>query len=167
LVVCLLVLSDRAVALPAVTEHELKAAYLLNVLRFTEGKPGPVAHEFFTLCLIAAGPIEKPLEALGDSLVRGRKLRVLQVGKREELNGCEAVFIGRSAGHQVLLKTANALGALTIGNDLEFIPMSGAVALVVENHRIVVEINRDAISNRNWLISSHLLEIARIRGGNQ
>jgi hypothetical protein len=152
-------------ALPPATEYDLKAAYLLNVLRFTEHKPPVKDNPFLTICLLAPGPIEKPLEAIGNRVVQGRKLRLRQIGRKEELPGCDVVFIGRSSGHRAMLERANALGALTIGNDSDFIPMSGMMALIVENHRIVVEINQGAIARPDWVISSHLLELARISGG--
>jgi hypothetical protein len=163
-VMCYLALSPCAISLSAVTEYDLKAAYLLNILKFTETKAAPRDNAFITLCLLAPGPIEKPLEALENSLVRGRKLRVRPIMTQAELQGCEVVFIGRSPGHQAMLEKANALGALTIGNDAEFVPMSGMMALIVENRRVVVEINQRAIRGRDWVISSYLLEIARITG---
>lgn len=165
LVMCSLILSPSSMALPAVTEYDLKAAYLLNVLKFAERKSGPLGPEFITLCLLAPGPIEKPLGALSDSVVRGRKLRVRTVGSHGDLQGCEVVFIGRSSGHRALLEKANALGVLTIGNDEDFVPMSGMISLLVENRRIVVEVNQQAVRGRDWVLSSHLLEIARIGGG--
>lgn len=162
---CYLALSHSAMALPAVTEYDLKAAYLLNVLKFAERKSGPREPEFITLCLLAPGPIEKPLGALSNSVVRGRKLRVRPIGSHGDLRGCEVVFIGRSSGHRAMLEKANALGSLTIGNDAEFVPMSGMISLIVENRRIVVEVNQQAVHGRDWVLSSHLLEIARIGGG--
>jgi YfiR/HmsC-like len=161
---CGLVLVHAMASGSAVTEHDLKAAYLLNVLKFAERRSGPVDPEYLTLCLVAPGPIEKPLGTLGDSGVRGRKLRVRLVGPGRDLQGCEVVFVGRSSGHRPLLDKANALGILTIGNDSEFVAMSGMMALIVENRRILVEINRHAVKGGDWVISSHLLEIARIGG---
>ncbi|MBC8167921.1 MAG: DUF4154 domain-containing protein, partial [Bryobacteraceae bacterium] len=64
-----------------------------------------------------------------------------------------------------ILATARATGILTMGNDREFLPLSGMVALIVENRRVVVEVNSLAIKHSVWVFSSHLLEIARLTSG--
>lgn len=168
-VICTLALAHFTMAYQAFTEYDMKAAYLLNVLKFSEKKkkPGPVVPQFLTLCLLAPGPIEQPLAALANSLVRGRKLRVRPIAPEGGLEGCEVVFIGRSSGHRPMLEKAKAVGALTIGNDTDFVPMSGMIALITENRHIVIEINQNAVRGREWMISSQLLELARIIGGSQ
>jgi hypothetical protein len=40
--------------------------------------------------------------------------------------------------------------------------MAGMIALVVENRRVVVEIDRSTIQSGDWRFSSYLLEIARL-----
>lgn len=145
------------------TEHDVKAAYVINILRFAERRSSAAAGDL-TLCLFGAGLMEQPLVDLENSTVRGRKLKIRTIA-RSDIAGCEAIFFGRSSGAESALAKAQSLGILTIGNDSEFIPMSGMLALVVENRRIVVEVSQSAVRNQQWVLSSHLLEIARVIGG--
>lgn len=164
-VVCGLALLPRGLGSAGPSEYDVKAAYLLNVLKFAERKAVAAASDVLPLCLFAPGPIERPLAELANRLVHGRKLRVRTIGSAAELVGCEVVFVGRSSGHRAMIEKANAMGVLTVGNDGDFLRMSGMMALVIENRRVVVEINERAVNGRDWTISSHLLEVARITGG--
>lgn len=146
------------------TEHDVKAAYLLNILRLCERRSSLGAGTDLTLCLVAAGPIEKPMHELERTPIQGRKLRIRTI-VHDDLQGCEALFFGRSAGYESLLAKAGGLRILTIGNDHEFLSMSGMIALVVENRRIVLEVNQSATRNGEWKLSSHLLEVARLSVG--
>jgi hypothetical protein len=103
----------------------------------------------------------EPLRSLEGTLIHGRKLKIRKVG-RDELDGCEAVFIGRSSGFESVIAQSQARGLLTIGNDAEFIPKNGMIALVVENRRVNIDLNRLALKRTDWVFSSHLLEAARV-----
>jgi len=157
----ILALPLNAVA-AAPSEHDIKAAYLLNILKLVHRKEAPVERKVLTMCLLTPGPVEQPLRALESSIIGSRKLRIRTIQKDENLRSCEVVFLGRSSGQQAALRWANSLGLLTLGNDVDFIPMSGMVALLVEGRKIVVEVNAESVRNPDWVFSSHLLEIARI-----
>jgi hypothetical protein len=165
--VCLGVLLTMPAAATAPSEHDLKAAYVFNILRFIEkravGKPG----EFLTLGVHAAGPIESSLRALEGTPVRGSKLRIQRVEQDSDVRGCEVVFFGRSHGKsaQSIHSAAAQAGVLTIGNDAEFLPAGGMIALVVESRKVIIELNLEAIVATGWVASSHLLEMARIVKG--
>ena len=147
----------------APSEYDVKAAFLLNVLRLSERRP-PISSNQLVLCAIAADSFEQSLRSLEGTSVHGRKLMLRRVGKGE-VEGCEAIFFGRTAGMEAALIKAQKLGILTVGNDTDFLPLSGMVALVVENRRVVVEINRLVLNTSHWTFSSHLLEIARLVSG--
>jgi hypothetical protein len=154
------------VCLATPTEYEIKAAYLLNVLKLVERKAPPGDRVWLTLCLVSPGPTGGPLLALENSPVRGRKLRVRRIEGIAGIEDCEVVFFGRSTGSQSLVAKANTLGVLTVGNDSDFVGISGAIALLVENRRVVIEVNERASKHGDWTISSQLLEMARMaRGG--
>ena len=64
-----------------------------------------------------------------------------------------------------ILIHASVLGVLTIGQDHDFLTRGGLVALLVQNRRVIVEVNRLAIDGGQWRFSSHLLEIAHVSNG--
>lgn len=148
---------------PVATEQDVKAAYLVNILKLVRPKDAPAAERSeLAVCLVNAGAVEPPLRALEGGLIGGRKLKLVTLQKEQEALPCQVVFLGRSAGQQAVITKARSLGLLTIGNDGEFISKSGMIALVVEGRKIVVEVNEESIRSSGWLFSSHLLEIARI-----
>ena len=163
LIVALLQLSgSSAHATGPAAENDLKAAYLVNVLKLVHRKELPVGLDSFVLCLGSAGGMEPSIRALEGRLIGGRKLKLRGLQKDDDLRSCEAIFLGRTAGYRPHLTRASRLGLLTIGSDVEFIASAGMVSLVVEGRKIVVEVNGDTIKDPNWVFSSHLLEVARV-----
>lgn len=158
-------LSVRASNATAITEHEVKAAYVVNILKLTERKTPLVGAntQDLVVCVHAAGPVDAPLRSLEGTVIRGRKLKLLSA--KGDLKSCEAIVIGRTAGQEALLAKATAEGLLTVGMDETFLARNGMVALLVENRRVVVEINRVSVEGSDWRFSSHLLEIARFSNG--
>ena len=162
ILVLLAVMARPSVSIAGTTDQDVRAAYLINILRLSHRKsPPPVSSPDLTLCLYRPGAIEQPLQALENSVVQGRKLRIRNI-KKPEIAGCDVVFFGETSGAEPALARAQSLGILTIGNDAEFIAISGMVALIVENRRMVVEIGQAAVRQGSWVFSSHLLEIARV-----
>jgi hypothetical protein len=159
-----LLIAARAPVLAATpTEHDLRAAYIFNILRLSERQAIAQPSPFLTLGIYAAGALDSPLRSLEGSVVRGRKFRIREIQQESELRGCDAVFLGRwRGGGAKILSAADMLGLLTMGDDSDFIPAGGMVALLVESRRIVVEINTEAIAGAGWSLSSHLLEVARL-----
>lgn len=146
----------------AATEYELKAAYVYNILRLVQ-RTGRQQGEFVTLCTYAAGPIEQALRALEGSSLGGRRLRIKTSKDAPDMKDCDAAFFGRSNGAvSRMLAEANNGGLLTIGNDESFVPMGGMISLFVESRRVVVEVNPAAAAAAGWVVSSHLLDIARV-----
>lgn len=144
------------------TGGDIKAAYLVNVLKRVHRQELPVGLDSLVLCLGSAGGVERSIQALEGSLIGGRKLKLRGLQKDDDPRSCEAIFLGRTAGYQPLLKRAHRLGLLTIGSDADFIAAAGMVSLVVEGRKVVVEVNGDSIKDANWAFSSHLLEVSRV-----
>lgn len=155
--------SATPLAAPGPSEFELKAAYVLNILRFSSRK-GPPPTADLHLCLIRPGLIEPALKALEGTSIQGRRLRVRNAGKGV-IEGCEVLFFGELPESEKILVQGHTYGMLSIGCDHRFVTLSGMVALVVEHRRIVVEINQAAVRAGDWIFSSHLLEVARVTAG--
>lgn len=155
--------SATPLAAPGPGESELKAAYVLNILRFSSRKGQSLTADLH-LCLIRPGVIEPALKALDGTSVQGRRLRVRNAIKGV-IEGCDVLFFGDLTGVEKTLTQGHSTGVLSIGCDHRFVSLSGMVALVVEHRRIVVEINQAAVKSSDWVFSSHLLEIARVTAG--
>jgi hypothetical protein len=144
------------------SEIDVKAAYVLNILRLTQRKDtgGGEIH----LCLVRAGSLQPALQALEGTLIQGRKLKTRSTQK-DDIGGCDVLYFGELSDAARTLSRGHAMGMLTIGCDEKFLAMSGMVALVMEHRRIVVEINQSALKSSAWTFSSHLLEVARVMQG--
>lgn len=145
------------------SEFELKAAYVLNILRFSSRK-APLTAGDLHLCLIRAGLMQPALQTLEGTPVQGRRLKVRGAAKGD-INGCDVVFFGDMTGTEKILAKSHAMGLLSIGTEQRFVSLSGMVALVIEHRRIVVKINQAAVNSAQWTFSSHLLEVARVTAG--
>ncbi len=156
------VLTFGLLAAGPATESDVKAAYLMNILKFVHRKEPPADRETLMLCLGAPGTMEGSLRALEGNLIGGRKLKLRMLPKDDDLRACEAVFLGRTGGQQGTLGRAARLGLLTVGSDAEFISTSGMLSLIVEGRKVVLEVNGDAVKSAEWVFSSHLLEICRV-----
>jgi len=144
------------------SEYSLKAAYLFNILRFTE-RSGTSATGDYVLATYSAGLIEGALTDLQGTPIRGRRLRIRTINTESELDGCDAVFVGRLTGRgSRILVRAQSTGILSIGNEAGFAASGGMAALVLESRRVVVEVNAQTLTAGGWRASSHLLEVARI-----
>lgn len=154
-------LSGVLAAGPA-SENDLKAAYLMNILKFVQRKEPPADRATLMLCLGAAGPLAGTLQTFEGNLLGGRKLKIRVLPKDDDLRACEAVYLGRTSGQQATLARAVQLGLLTVGNDAAFISSAGMLSLIVEGRKVVLEVNSDAAKSADWTFSSHLLEICRL-----
>ena len=151
-----------ALAASGASESDVKAAYVLNILRLTQRKE-PTGNELH-LCMLRAGVLEPALQALDGTLILGRRLKA-RTTQKGQIEGCDVLFFGELSGVAATLSRAHAMGMLTIGSDDKFLAMSGMVSLVMEHRRIVVQINQAALKSPVWLFSSHLLEVARVMQG--
>ncbi|MEO8098728.1 MAG: YfiR family protein [Acidobacteriota bacterium] len=145
-----------------VSEEEVKAAFLLNFVKFVEW-PDSVREAKatpFSICIVGSDPFREALDGLlqGET-VAGRPVIVERV--RRWQSSCQVVFVGASE-----LDVPQALGGvqpgvLTVGEETRFLREGGMIALVVDNHRVRFDVNLRAANKASVRISSRLLAVAR------
>ncbi|OPY14564.1 MAG: hypothetical protein A4E66_00367 [Syntrophus sp. PtaB.Bin001] len=164
------ILSGRTVstALSAqANEYQVKSAFVYNFFKFVswpqEALPNQEAE--LTLCVMGSDPLGNTLESLNGKEVKGRKLKVKKIRKKEEADSCQALYICRSeqARAEKILKGIKG-PVLTIGDMKQFASSGGVINLVIVNKRVSFEINTDAAAQAGIQISSQLLKLARIVG---
>lgn len=156
---------------------QVKAAYLLNFLRYTqwpeasfENAQAPyrvailgdaaVAAEFEALAQ-RAGPIENR----GVS-VRTGQLR-LNAAQAQELRQTHLIYIAGPAAHEFLPALIGALDgapALVVGDGPAFAPAGGMLGLILSQGRIVFDANPEAIRRHGVMVSAKVLKLAHIVG---
>ena len=170
--------ADKRVPTRTVTEYEVKAACLINIVDFVQwsadrppvGPPGKKT-DIDVVGDDPFGPfLEKMTATRGKQ--RGIALHVEHIAKWEqaaehldtEENTHVIVFIAASEKAHVAAILAAAAGhsVLTVGETPGFCQQGGMINLTMKNNRIRFEINPTAATQAGLKISSKLLKLATI-----
>jgi len=160
---CTLAWQHQARAQQPVSEHDMKAAYILNFIQFVEWPTdSPGGAKDWSLCVSALSPLMRPLHALhGKDLPGGQQVRVrlFDPGNAQEcrvlvLQGAD---LERTA-HQPLL---GRRGVLTLSDDPAALRAGVMIGLVEQGGRIVFDVDNTAAARAGLVVSSRLLRLAR------
>ena len=151
-------LAAHSGAQSATLEYQVKAAYLLNFLKFVEfpDAAGPI-----NICV--AG--RNPFGTLLDETVRGERIQGRPVLARVILEpepNCHMIFVPREAATSAYLRAARGSSTLTVGESPDFIMQGGIVNFVRQGNNIRFEIDPMAADQAKLRISSRLLQLATI-----
>lgn len=159
-----------ALGLPAVgrgqvPEPQLRAAFVLNFVRYIEWPDKAFAAKDSPIVLCMAGREEGvvALSSLDGRKVQERTIRVrLEVGA-EAARSCQVVYIGEAEARRgaALVRSLQSLPILTVSDAEGFIDSGGAIGIVSGEQRLQFEINRTALDKAQLKASSQLLKLAR------
>lgn len=160
---CALVWQRPAGAQQPVSEHDMKAVYILNFIPFVEWPAdSPGGAKDWSLCVSALSPLMRPLHALHDKeLPQGQKLRVrlFDPGNAQE---CRVLVLQGAdlerPAHQPL---QGRRGMLTLSDDPAALRAGVMIGLVEQGGRIVFDVDNTAAARAGLVISSRLLRLAR------
>ena len=143
------------------TEYEVKAAFLLNFVKFVEWpdpkRSGPAP---LSICVLGDDPFGTALDQIVQGeRINGRPLVVKRLKKWRD--SCDAVFISRSEKDLPEVLQQIAPRVLTVGESSDFLTSGGMINFVVEDRRIRFDVNRGAAERGSVRISSRLLSVAR------
>ncbi|MGE0445861.1 MAG: YfiR family protein [Vicinamibacterales bacterium] len=151
------------------SEYEVKAAYLLNFIRFTRwprAAQGP-----FEMCLLGADPFGPTLNSTVEAeRVGGRPVTVRRLSAQDDRTSCHLLYISPSEEPRLLATLARLDGSdvLTVSDMPGFVPRNGMIQLVTEGGRVRFDANLDAAVAAGLMLSSDLLRVARnVRRANQ
>lgn len=146
-------------------EAEIRAAFLLNLVKYVEWPSGAFASESDPIVVgVLASP--RVARALGDLAARtavgSRPVRVRSVPAAEAARGCHLLFIDDSR-HGELTQIARELrgsATLTVAESERFARLGGVVGFELVGGKIRFEVNRLSAQRANLQISSRLLRLA-------
>jgi len=148
-----------------VSESALKAAFLLNFVKFTEW-PADVRPPTSPLVLCSADQTVSPeLErTVAGQKVEQHPLSVSRVSLDGPLRDCALLYVGKvDRGKTVQLAQAlDGAGVLTVGDEQAFAAAGGMIGLFVEDGRMRFAINIGAAERGRVRMSAKLLTLARI-----
>lgn len=145
-------------------EYRIKAAYLYNLLRFITWPDGAwEAGQPVSICVYGYNPFEQYLEKLESRTVEQHPIEVRYIPERQQLSGCDMVFVSQYNTTEPRLLSANTPGApiLTVGDGDHFLRRGGMVGLVNVGNNIQLDINRTRGREAGFQFSANLLEVAR------
>jgi len=144
----------------SVPEYQLKAGFLYNFSTFTEW-PAEVG-ETLNLCVYGQDPFGNYLDELQGKTVGDRALAARRVSNLDRLEGCQIVFIARSASDKLpqVLNKLEGRPVLTVADSPGAIRQGVALNMVIQQNRVTFEANLAAVRGNGLNLSSRLLRLA-------
>lgn len=153
----------------AAPEYQVKAAFLLNLAKFTDWpppSPGESAGSF-VIGVLGEDPFRNALEdVLKGQTLKGRKLVLRRLQAVDDASACHLLFISRSEKDRLpaLLIALEKKSVLTISDFEGFCQRGGMINLMVSGDgTIKPEINPEAARAAGLQFSSKLLKLPTIR----
>ena len=147
-------------------EYRLKAAFIYNFAKFVQwprmvfaGPTSPVV-----LGIIGNDPFGEALEAIRGKLVEEHKLLIKHIGKTDQLEDLNILFIP-SSEQKRLGQIQRALGSkpiLTISDIDDFVKQGGMIGFIQKDGKIRFEINLTVARKVGLEMSSKLLQLAEM-----
>jgi hypothetical protein len=154
----------------ALTEYQVKAAYLFNFLKFVEYPNESFADPLAPIVIGVVGddPFGSALpQVVTGKTVQGRDLVIRNYRDGEELRGAHILFISASEKKRLPMIFSNLHGSsvLTVADMEGFLDAGGMIQFLNENDRVRFAINLDATTQARLKLSSKLLSLAKVVGG--
>jgi hypothetical protein len=168
-----LVLGGFICVLPAraqSNEYQLKAVFLYNFVQFVEWPPGafPSAETPLRIGILGNDPFGPALdEAIQNASVNHRRLAVVRSGNLADLQECQLIFVSQSEAGQLpqILAAENSRPILTVSDIDHFAQAGGDIGFFLSDGKVRFAINAGAARQSGLKISSQLLNLGRIVGG--
>lgn len=157
---------ERAAGEVVDREHQIKAALLLNFIRYTTWPEESLAGARpITLAVIGKDPFSGTLEAtFRAEEAHGRKI---EVGRSKDVPATiesHVVFCGELArvARQELLAKCARRHVLLIGESPEFAREGASINFFIQDQKVRFEINADALAAAELQLSPAVLKLAKI-----
>jgi hypothetical protein len=168
----LLLTAGSGPAVGEVTEYGVKAAYLYNFTQFVQWPDGTFDSSDSPLVIGILG--DDPFGGVLDDAVKGKtagghpltvkRLGPYKAGKGAALAKCQILFIAYSEKDQLreILKSLSGAPTLSV-SEIENFPLKGGlVQFDQEGQKITLVLNNDGAVKAGFVISSQLLQIAKL-----
>jgi hypothetical protein len=151
-------------AAQTVAEPALKAAFLVNFVRFTQWSTTAIAPGAPVVLCVSDGAVAEALEGIAaEQVVDGRPLVVRRTALDASWTGCALAYVHRldkrGARHWL---TGVPAGVLTVSDADNFATEGGIIQLFAVDGRMRFAINVDEADRRGIRLSAKLLQLARI-----
>jgi hypothetical protein len=147
-------------------EYDVKAAFLLNFVKFVQWPASAFREPTspIVVCVLRHNPFGDTLGRIveGES-IGGRPVTIRRISTTDQATECHVLFVPETAR----LEDGDAAvprdpGLLTVGESEGFLRQGGIIAFFADGGRIRFWINPEAAEQRGLRVSARLLRVARV-----
>jgi len=162
----LLVVATAGRTAAATLEYQVKAAFLLSFVTFTEWPAAAFESPAspLQLCVLHENPFDASLAGtVRGERAGGHPLTVVQINKGEDARGCHVLFVPQSVdeGDAVAARAAADTPVLMVAES-PALERAATIVFSLENGRVRFDVNRTAAERSGLHLSSKLLRNARV-----
>ncbi|MHB1036927.1 MAG: YfiR family protein [Pirellulales bacterium] len=153
-------------------EYTIKAAYLYNFGRYVEWPEQAFREnaDAFVIGVLGTDPFGAVLDEIAASKkIAGRKIVTRRFNSMTQYVPCHILFVSASASPEekaAAIRKSRESHVLLVGEAPGFALNGGIVNFFVEQNRVRFEINAEAAKREDLKVSSKLLSLAKLVGGN-
>ena len=169
--IILFVLDDRP-CMAALSEDQIKTAYVFNFIKFTEWPAGVITNNKITLCVAGSNSLDGALATLDGRKVEGHELHVVHYASENLFDGqpiadrtlksCQVLFIGESEQHlfNSIIHFLDDSPVLTISDINDFAESGGCIGLLYRENKIIFEVNLASVRKSKLHLPGQLLNLS-------
>lgn len=167
LLIAVLLCAPRLRSQQALSEYQVKAAFLFNFGKFVQWPDGSFAgpEAPFQVCVLGEDPFGPAL----DDTLRGKTIanHAVVVARIKDVSGarrCHVLFVSSSEQPRLaaIFAAERMSKTLVVGETEGFAASGGAIQFTLEEKHVRFAINPDAIQRSGLQVSSRLLALANI-----
>lgn len=142
------------------SEGQLKAAYLVNFLKYVDWPP---TQPYVTLCVFGSSSLMTYLAPYEGRQIGGREMRLRRVHSPDQFAHCQELFIpeAEEARFASIVLSTDRMPILTVSDAEHFARDGGAISLVRADGRLQFDINTDTLARSGLKPTSQLMRLAR------
>jgi hypothetical protein len=150
----------------AVSEYQVKAAFLLNFGKYVEWPASAIQGNDLDICVLGRDPFGATLdETVAGRTVGNRAVKARRVSSVAGASGCNILFVSRSDEATAVASSLSGSPVLLVGEQDHFAREGGMINFVEVDNKVRFEINEAAAKKAGLKISSQLLKLATIVEG--
>lgn len=162
IIIFIMLLAPMEANTSAYNDTQIKAAYLINLIKFIDWPNNTSINDNIRICIIGDNLFKTIETDFEKSNISGKNIILINQKQDSQLHSCSIVYISESekSGFDSLLNSLQHYPVLTISDINKFAQNGGMIGFINYNGTIRLEINAKKLSESNFTIDKQLLDIA-------
>ena len=151
-----------AAGIESAGEYPIKAAFLLNFLKFAQWPDADKTRAPFVIGVLLPDPFGAELDdAARAAKISGRRVEVRRFRKLADVRRCHLLFVPRDA--EFSSADLAQAGRLTVGETPQFLSSGGIISFYLQDNQVRFEIEPNAAERASVRINAHVLQLGARR----